>query len=379
MRKALFLTFSHLKHDARVRRQIEFIREQFQPTVVAFDRLDDPSVESIVIPVVRPGILSKLLAVLALLTRKYEWAYQLIYGQKTISARLSDRKFDLVVANDIETLPLAAKLKGEAKLIFDAHEYAPRHFEDKLIWRVLFKGFNNYLCRRYIPSADRMLTVSVGLAQEYRKNFDIEPVVLTNASSYHDLAPRKINPDQIKMVHHGAANPSRKIELMIELAKQLDARFTLDLILLSPSSANKKTKAYLDWLVGQIDGDRIRILPPVESSKVVATINKYDIGLFLLPPTNFNYQNALPNKLFDFIQARLAVAIGPTPEMAQIVKNHDLGIVSSDFRPGTLATMINALSAEDITRFKENADKASFNLSASTNKTILKKVVSDIF
>ena len=53
--------------------------------------------------------------------------------------------------------------------------------------------------------------------------------------------------------------------------------------------------------------------------EIVDTIAEYDIGLFILSPINFNYYHALPNKLFEFIQARLAIAVSPSPEMARIV------------------------------------------------------------
>ena len=87
---------------------------------------------------------------------------------------------------------------------------------------------------------------------------------------------------------------------------------------------------------------RIRILPPVKSDDVVYTINQYDIGVFLIPPVNFNYANTLPNKLFDFIQARLGIAIGPTPEMASIVDRYGNGRDGTGFsmsltRPSTVA------------------------------------------
>ena len=71
------------------------------------------------------------------------------------------------------------------------------------------------------------------------------------------------------------------------------------------------------------------------------TINKYDMGVFLLPPINFNYENTLPNKLFDFIQARLGIAIGPTPEMAEIVNHYKIGLVSEHFTAASLASRLS--------------------------------------
>ena len=49
--------------------------------------------------------------------------------------------------------------------------------------------------------------------------------------------------------------------------------------------------------------------------------NQYDVGVFLLPASFPNQVHVLPNKLFDYIQARLAVAIGPSHEMAEVVRD----------------------------------------------------------
>lgn len=85
------------------------------------------------------------------------------------------------------------------------------------------------------------------------------------------------------------------------------------------------------------------ILEPVPMHRIVSFASTYDIGVFLLPPTNFNYRNALPNKLFEFIQARLAVAIGPSPQMAAVVREWNCGIVSDDFTPASLGENLQRL------------------------------------
>ena len=68
---------------------------------------------------------------------------------------------------------------------------------------------------------------------------------------------------------------------------------------------------------------------------------------------------ALPNKLFEYIQARLAIAIGPSPEMAKVVREYDCGLVSSDFKPETLADCLNAIDREKIMHYKNNSDIAA--------------------
>jgi glycosyltransferase involved in cell wall biosynthesis len=149
--------------------------------------------------------------------------------------------------------------------------------------------------------------------------------------------------------------------------------------LLTPGFASKKTRQYLDELRIQAQGNpRIQIIPPVKITEVVNAIHKYDMGIFLLPPVNFNYENTLPNKLFDFIQARLGVAIGPTPEMAEIVRNYNIGLVSENFTPQSLADKLKKLTKSDIEVFKQNANIASKELNAEANAVKINNIVADI-
>src|SRR5699024_12205372 len=103
---------------------------------------------------------------------------------------------------------------------------------------------------------------------------------------------------------------------------------------------------------------------PVAADEVVPTLNSYDVGVYSLPPISFNFRWALPNKFFDFVQARLALLIGPSPEMAALVREHDLGVVAEDFTPAAFAAAVDALTAEQVAAAKEAADAAAAVLCA---------------
>lgn len=379
MKSILIIAFSDLNHDARVNRQINFLKDSYDLSIASFGLSSEKNVKSIELKKIKPGTLDKLIGGIALLTKFYTLAYNIIYNRDEYLKLLSSKRYDLIIANDIETLPLAMEMAKSSKVLFDAHEYAPRHFEDKLIWRIFFSKFNQFLCEKYLPQIDAMLTVGKGLAKEYALHFPVKPIVLTNANYFKDITPVATKKDKIKLVHHGAANPSRQLELMIESLGYLDDRFTLDMILLTPAIANKKTSRYLDKIKGMVDNNpRVRILPPVKNDKVIDLIHHYDVGIFLLPPINFNYKNTLPNKLFDFVQARLAIAVGPTPEMADLVIKNDLGVVSSEFTAESFAKAISQLTHDKIDYFKEKSNQAAKELSAENNKILLNNIVSDL-
>lgn len=381
-RKAIVLVFSNIKHDARVTRQINFLSKTFDVTVAAFEGDEQPGISLIKIHQTPLTLFTKIRMAIWLGLRVYKKAYHAFHSYKTLTDKLSAQTWDLIVANDIDTLPMAFTIRGEsqAKIIFDAHEYAPRHFENRLLWRVFLQPFYIHLCRKYIPLVDQMLTVGKGLAVEYHKNFKKEPVIITNATNYFKIEPTTPTRGKIKLVHHGIANPSRRLELLMEMMQYLDDRFTLDLILMTSDFASSSTRNYIQNLKTKFLTDpRITILPAVKSSEVVPAINRYDVGLFLLPPVNFNYANAMPNKLFDFIQARLAVAIGPSPEMAEIVKQYDLGIVSSTFEPRDLANQLSKIDEDQLIRFKHNSETAAKELSAEKNEERMKSIIDKLF
>ena len=306
-------------------------------------------------------------------------AYWLLYDYKHLIKVYKQRKFDLVLANDIETMPLAYDLAGGAKILFDAHEYYPRHFENKRSWRFFFMPFNQFLCKKYIPLADGMIAVAEGIAKEYEKHFQVKPQVITNAPAYQKIIPTRPDPNHIRIIHHGIANFSRKIENMIEMMDYLDERYSLDLMLMTPTQASKKTREYIGKLKElNHNNSKVNIIDPVRSDEIVDKIKSYDIGLFLLEPINFNYTHALPNKFFEFVQARLAVAIGPSVEMKILAEQYEFGIVSEDYQPKSLAKKIADLSVENLYQLKQRSDQAAHELNAARNKQSMLKIVRDL-
>lgn len=245
MKSILVLAFTNLDHDARVNRQIDFLKSSYTVVVATFDHSNQHRLPQRQLVKVKPSWPDKIFGAVSLILRRFDYAYSVIYNLKRNVDALRDLSPDLIIANDIETLPLAFHLSKNSKVLFDAHEYAPLHFEEKFVWRLLFKRFNEYLCAKYIRKANGMLTVGEGLANAYAENYGVKPVIITNANYFRDIQPKLTNTNKIRLVYHGAANASRQLELMIDALALLDDRFTLDLILLTPAIANKKTRSYL--------------------------------------------------------------------------------------------------------------------------------------
>jgi hypothetical protein len=103
--------------------------------------------------------------------------------------------------------------------------------------------------------------------------------------------------------------------------------------------------------------------------------NYYDVGIYLLPPIHKNAELALPNKLFEFMQARLGVVVGPSPEMSRVILEWEAGAVCHDFSPRALADELSGLDADAIWRYKQAADAAARVVNAEANADLVRRVV----
>jgi hypothetical protein len=366
----LIITFTDPKRDPRVYRQLGVLRDRWDIVLCACGAVDMPGVRCV--KLARDSALfSPLIRHLVTGFRAYERAYwsQSLVGQAL--QNLDALNFDVILANDIETLPLALRMAmPHTRVVVDAHEYEPRHWDDQWLFDTVYGPYWDYVCRTYLPNVDGMVTVSPRLADEYSRNYSVNCGVIMNTPEYKELSPSETHDNKVRIIHHGGINPSRKIENMIHVVGELGPGFSLDLMLIN------NHKRYMRYLTKQgAKYSNIRFVEPVPMPDIAEAINKYDIGIFMLYPGAFNYRYSLPNKLFEYIQARLAVAIWPSPEMGKIVLGGGLGVVSSEYTNSSMTECLRQVTAQDIRRFKTNSDNVAYKYSAEVESVRYRDLV----
>jgi glycosyltransferase involved in cell wall biosynthesis len=295
---------------------------------------------------------------------------------RTLKKIVNETTIDLIIANDFTALPVccAVAKSRKLKLLYDAHEYTLGQSSNDQEWVKKKLPYIRYALKKYLPKCDRMTTVCASIAEEYQRTFSIPlPAVIKNASPYKDLSPEKRNDGKIKLVHHGLALRQRAIEDMIKTVELLDDRFELYFYLVF-----KDMEYYAELKKLALPLGRVFFMDPVPMDLIPSTLNMYDIGLYILPPVNFNQLHALPNKIFEFIQARLAVAIAPSPEMSEIVKKYQLGVIADDFEPESMARAIGSLDEDCIQRYKQNSHSCAKELSAEVEIEKLAVIVEEL-
>lgn len=360
MTRILCISLSPIRRDARVLRQISILRELGDVVTVGYDDAPDGVVEHIRIPDDRLSLPQTLGGVIRLGLRRFGAVELAAPGVSYALSKLRGREFDLVVANDARVLALAFAVAGDAPVWADMHEWAPEERTHVLSWRLLVAPFMVYLCRTYLPHAAAVTTVGPEIAKLYQRDFGINPQVMRNAAPFADLSPTEPRAGQIRLVHSGGAVHGRSLETMIDAMKLLDDRFSLDLYLVPAADGGRYLRSLRDRAAGDA---RVTFHDPVPPASLPATLNAYDVGVFWIPPVHTNARLTLPNKLFDYVQARLALAIGPTVEMERVLHEHRLGVVSGAFDAESCAQSLRSLTQERIMSFKQASDASARRLS----------------
>lgn len=306
------------------------------------------------------SIFRKVSRAVGLLCRRYErdlWTPR----RRAVFEQLKGQDFSAIVCQDCLLAPLALAVR-EARanrdqpcpVILDAREFYPREFEQSFLWNLTLSGINDYVCRNYFPQLDHIFTVSPGLAQGYREKYGLDCELLPSFPYYQDITPAPAHDGPVRCIHHGGANPERKLESMIEAFALLQGKATLDFMLV-PSNPDycaalrEKARSY----------PNISFIDPVPMKDIVRHVAAYDVGVYLLEDGGFNHRHCLPNKFFEYVQARLPQIISPLPDMSAMLRQYDLGEIAADFSPQAFAAAIRSLTPESIARFKRNADKAA--------------------
>lgn len=411
MRKSIcILAFSHIAQDARVLRQIKYLSPLYDLTVVGYGPPHpnygySPSIKWIQlgkrsylqVPTLmkalkdydlqntklRNGVVNKMSLLLnkllswvgIIIPRVYEaWYWRQIQNREAWQHAVNIQ-CHVFHANDWDMLPIAARAaqRNKAKLVLDLHEYAPLEYEEKPHWWIK-KRFITYILKKYSPSADATITVAQPIADRYRNEFGFDPVVIMNAPEKTSPLPQVAHDSSIKLIHHGGASSMRNPVLMIETITKCDERYSLHFMFIQNDYVEE-----LKRLAEKLAPGRVFFHDPVPPEDITKEISQYDVGFFLIPPSNYNYHVCLPNKFFDFICAGLAVCIGPSPSMAELVKKYGFGVVCDTFNPGDMASMLNQIPLDHWAEMKKAAQTAAHEINAQAEMEKLINIYADLF
>jgi len=372
-KRILIFAYGDMNRNPRPRRQLEWLMNRFEVEYIG--NIANPDLSAHFIEhKTKVGLISKYR--LFLLKLRLYNVYIWDQCNRALASQLMDRTYDIILVHHIKLLPIVFRFGRNAKIIFDAHEYYTEMYNDSPIWNFFMKDFYTWISENYLKKCNLTIAVNESMQHLYERNFHIPATFITSASNYVALQPSHVDPNNIKIIHHGLASVSRKLELMIEIAKYLDDRFTLTIILFEINYTSRRYVKKLKKLAKE--NKRVIFLEVMPQNELINNCNAYDIGLFFMPPSNMNEEFSLANKFFQYVQSRLALAVSPLPEMKRLVEKYDLGIVGHNYDPKAMAEKLNRLTPEKIMYYKTRCNESAKELSSESNKDKFRKIVADV-
>lgn len=283
------------------------------------------------------------------------WQFQPAYKAMLETAK-KHMDADIWIATDWEMLPLASALKAAkgGSIIYDSHEHATEQFLGHSDWRLMTRPLVCAVEGAFVRDVEAILSVSDGICTDLyeRYSLPVKPISVRNMPRYVTYPFRPVG-EHVELLYQGLVGPYRGLEPLIESAKLWDPRFHLTIR--GPINA----EGYGEKLEMEIKeagvGARCTLKPPVAPHEMLDAAHAADIGLMLLTAKAKQSDYALPNKIYEYMMAGLALGVSNHSEMAREVSTYGGGIVLESADPVSLATQINSWSNSMINQHKQNA------------------------
>jgi len=371
--RILCISFSDISADSRVLRQLEVLREFGDVTTLSYGPPPTGVADHLRIDAALPSLPQTPLGVLQLALRRFRAVEFAAPAVKAALGLIAGREFDVVVANEARALPLAYRVEGSPRVWCDLHEWAPEERTHVLSWRLLVAPFMNWLCAQYLPRVDAATTVNASIGQMYLERYGVATEIVRNARPFvPELTPVPEDPSTIRLVHSGGAVPGRNLEAIIDAVDLLGDGYTLDLFLVPSRQAD----AYWRQVLRRIEqSPRTTLHDAVAPGDLPAALNPHDLGVYLLPPHTPNHRLMLPNKFFDFVQARLGFVYGPSIETDRLILENGLGVIAAGYAAQDLADAIRKLSRSQIEGFKQATDAVAEQMSSDVDVAVEREIL----
>jgi glycosyltransferase involved in cell wall biosynthesis len=287
-------------------------------------------------------------------------------------------KYDVFVANDLDTLPacyVAARLKRKP-IVYDSHEYFTEVPE--LINRPRTQRIWEKIEKNIVPKLKHYYTVSQGIADIYNKKYNANFILVRNfPNKTSNEKQGKFHPpfptDLPVVLYQGAINLGRGVEEAILAMKLLD---NTRLVIVGAGDKFENCRQMVQnedlsskvILTGRITPDELSKITPFAT-----------IGLSIEKDLGLNYRFAMPNKLFNYIQAGVPVLASSLPEIKNIVNTYDVGFIIDETTPEKIATGVKHMlnSPAVMKRWKTNCKIAGESLCWENEEKTLKAIYQD--
>jgi glycosyltransferase involved in cell wall biosynthesis len=239
---------------------------------------------------------------------------------------------DLIHCHDTPLLSLSVFLAWifRGKLIYDAHELeSNKNGQSKMISRMTF--FIEKACWSRING---FVTVSNSILRWYQIHFiKKDSALILNSPVVDDLQGKaknewyfhnlyQISRDCLVFVYLGLFVSGRGIEKLLEVFS--DQKISAHIVFIGRGHLRDIIERYSNSI------SKIHLHDSVPHEQVVGLASNADYGVCFVENVSLSDYYSLPNKLFEYAFAGVPVLASDFPDMREMVKEYELGTVTSD-------------------------------------------------
>jgi len=261
--------------------------------------------------------------------------------QEAFGPQIEKLEPDLIHVNDFHLVAVGVtaarnlRKKGiKTKVIYDAHELVEGiHHRYSSLWKNEISHF--------IDHVDGVVCVSELQAETMKNIYRLEQLPTVVANAPYVAGAKSLGPtikDDLKidgtlLTYHGWANDSRGVTTIVKALEFLPNDFHIALMVMGVDS-------YLESLKGlerhiqkklNLEKKRLHFLPYVDPKLLSHYLSSSDATLIGLLPAGdvekSNHHIAMPNKLYESVQAKVPVITSDMPALSGFVKEHKIGSV----------------------------------------------------
>ena len=245
------------------------------------------------------------------------------------------KKVDILNSNDLDSLLanyLVSKIRSK-KIVYDSHEFFTQVPE--LVNRPKVQNIWLKLEQWILPKLKFTYTVSPSIAKEYKQLYNINMALIMNLPFITNIE-HKIEKTDTYIIYQGTLNIGRGLENLILAMQNINAK----LLIIGGGDIEDELKKLAE---DNNLKDKITFKGKLAFNQLFEYTCKATIGVSLEEDNGLNYKYALPNKIFDYINAEIPILVSNLPEMAKIVEQYNVGEILTNNTSSDIAYQLNKL------------------------------------
>ncbi len=291
------------------------------------------------------------------------------------------KNFDIFHCNDLNTLPIGVIVKKfynkNIKIVYDAHEYEINDVPNQSQRSIKIKY---YIEKFFIKYADKVMTVSDAIADEYVKLYDIEkPALVLNTPPYKEIQKKNIfretlgiKENQTIFLYQGGLSKGRGIEILLEAFKTIDNENAVIVFMGYGPLENLIKETSKEY-------KNIYFHKAVSPHVLLDYTSSADFGISTIEDTCLSYRYCLPNKMFEYLMAEIPVIVSNLNEMKRLVEFNKIGTVAKENSPNGLKVAIEEAVKLDKKELKTNIQKLKTIYNWEEQEKVLLNVYKDLY